>query len=239
MFFIWDIIFGTGIITRQYPKAYGIQHYQQEEWYAQFAWPPRTADEVRGFERSMAAGAPPIIEALRAARAQIFGTGARRWLDVGGGDGTVAAALLGALPGVTGDVYNLPAVEGLVRARAASESRLGFVAGDFLAEPLPHGYDVLSFIRVLHDWPADVARGLLGKAADALAPGARLVICEEFRTPERLAIQLFWTYFLVGVDGCVSRLREVAWYEAALGALGFVDVQVIPGAFDVVIATRR
>lgn len=39
MFFIWDIIFGTGIITRQYPSAYGIKGYKSEEWYAQFLWP--------------------------------------------------------------------------------------------------------------------------------------------------------------------------------------------------------
>jgi sterol desaturase/sphingolipid hydroxylase (fatty acid hydroxylase superfamily) len=39
MFFLWDVIFKTGIITRQYPKSYGIKHYQQEEWYAQFLWP--------------------------------------------------------------------------------------------------------------------------------------------------------------------------------------------------------
>ncbi|WP_236676105.1 sterol desaturase family protein [Chryseolinea lacunae] len=39
MFFLWDMIFGTGIITRQYPASYGIKHYQQEEWYAQFMWP--------------------------------------------------------------------------------------------------------------------------------------------------------------------------------------------------------
>lgn len=39
MFFIWDIIFGTGIITRKYPAGYGIKHYKQEEWYAQFLWP--------------------------------------------------------------------------------------------------------------------------------------------------------------------------------------------------------
>jgi sterol desaturase/sphingolipid hydroxylase (fatty acid hydroxylase superfamily) len=39
MFFLWDIIFGTGIITRQYPSGYGIKHYKQEEWYAQFLWP--------------------------------------------------------------------------------------------------------------------------------------------------------------------------------------------------------
>ena len=39
MFFIWDMLFGTGIITRKYPAGYGIKHYKQEEWYAQFLWP--------------------------------------------------------------------------------------------------------------------------------------------------------------------------------------------------------
>ncbi|MCE6991944.1 sterol desaturase family protein [Dyadobacter sp. CY323] len=62
MFFIWDIIFGTGIITRKYPTSYGIKHYMEEEWYAQFLWPifkskkegselsadgPMVGDEVR------------------------------------------------------------------------------------------------------------------------------------------------------------------------------------------------
>jgi sterol desaturase/sphingolipid hydroxylase (fatty acid hydroxylase superfamily) len=39
MFFLWDVIFGTGIITRKYPAAYGIQHYEGDPWYAQFLWP--------------------------------------------------------------------------------------------------------------------------------------------------------------------------------------------------------
>lgn len=39
MFFLWDVIFGTGIITRQYPSGYGLAHYKEEEWYAQFLWP--------------------------------------------------------------------------------------------------------------------------------------------------------------------------------------------------------
>lgn len=39
MFFIWDVIFKTGIITRRYPETFGIKHYKQEEWYAQFLWP--------------------------------------------------------------------------------------------------------------------------------------------------------------------------------------------------------
>jgi sterol desaturase/sphingolipid hydroxylase (fatty acid hydroxylase superfamily) len=39
MFFIWDLIFGTALITRQYPESYGIKNYQSEEWYAQLLWP--------------------------------------------------------------------------------------------------------------------------------------------------------------------------------------------------------
>jgi demethylspheroidene O-methyltransferase len=207
---------------------------------ARFAWPPVTEDDVRGFEQSMAVGCGPIQEALVTVYDEVFDS-RTRWLDVGGGDGTVAETLLRADLRLSCDVFNLPPARSLVeeRARAAGlESRLGFVAGDFLAGPLPGGYEVLSFVRVLHDWPADVARSLLAKAARALPPGGRLVVCEEFRTPDRLALQFFWTYFLLGVDGCTSRLREVEWYTEALAALGFADIRVIPGPFDIVVATR-
>ena len=39
MFFLWDVIFGTALISRQYPQAYGISHYEGDSWYAQFLWP--------------------------------------------------------------------------------------------------------------------------------------------------------------------------------------------------------
>lgn len=39
MFFLWDVIFGTAHISRQYPNAYGISHYDRDPWYAQFLWP--------------------------------------------------------------------------------------------------------------------------------------------------------------------------------------------------------
>ena len=39
MFFLWDVIFGTGLITRKFPKSYGTKSYKSEEWYAQFLWP--------------------------------------------------------------------------------------------------------------------------------------------------------------------------------------------------------
>lgn len=221
---------------------------------ARFDWPPRADEDVRAFETSMAAGCAPIVQALRGVRDLVFGAAAgartdeprsverrseRRWLDVGGGDGTVAEALLRDDRSLVCDVFNLPSVETLVSTRARTaglDGRLGFAGGDFLRDPLPAGYDVVSFIRVLHDWPADVARDLLCKARQALPAGGRIVICEEFRTRDRLAVQFFWTYFLIGVDGCHSRLREAAWYTEALAALGFSDIRVIQGEFDVITA---
>jgi hypothetical protein len=39
MFFLWDVMFGTALISRTYPARYGISHYERDPWYAQFLWP--------------------------------------------------------------------------------------------------------------------------------------------------------------------------------------------------------
>jgi len=57
MFFLWDVLFGTGIITRKYPGGYGLRHYKEEEWYAQFLWPIFKSRKV-GSE--LAAGGPMV-----------------------------------------------------------------------------------------------------------------------------------------------------------------------------------
>ncbi|WP_280466351.1 methyltransferase [Nocardia brasiliensis] len=103
---------------------------------------------------------------------------------------------------------------------------------------MPSGYDVLSFVRVLHDWQRPQARELLIKAYRALAPGGRVLICEEFRDAERLARQFFWSYFLIGVDSCTSMLREATDYLDLLGEIGFQKAAVLPGPFDILVAIK-
>ncbi|TDC46022.1 methyltransferase domain-containing protein [Micromonospora sp. KC207] len=205
-----------------------------------FAWPPRTDEQTAAFERSMAVGLGPVLETLHR-HAERLWTDRRRLLDVGGGDGTLAARVLDDAPGLRADVFNLPAVAPLVaetRQRCGHQGRLGFVGGDFFAEPLPAGYDALAFVRVLHDWPNDVARRLVEAAYRALEPGGLLLIGEEFRTPDRLAMQFFWSYFLIGVDSCVSRLREVEFYTGLLKEVGFERVAVLPGGWELVTAYK-
>ncbi|MEV6708599.1 methyltransferase [Micromonospora wenchangensis] len=205
-----------------------------------FAWPPKTDAQTADFERSMAAGLGPVVETLRRHADRLW-SDRRRLLDVGGGDGTLAAYILDTADGLRADVFNLPAVAPLVAATRVDRGhpdRLGFVGGDFLAGPLPTGYDAMAFVRVLHDWPNDVARRLVEQAYAALEPGGLLVIAEEFRTPDRLAVQFFWSYFLIGVDSCVSRLREVEFYTGLLAEVGFTRVAVLPGGWELVTAYK-
>lgn len=205
-----------------------------------FDWPPSTPEQVAGFEASMAAGLGPILEVFKEHGSKLLRPG-QRLLDVGGGDGTLAAHLLEQHPELTVDVYNIPATEALVartREQHGLGQRMGFRSGDFLNEPLPTGYDALSFVRVLHDWPAETARHLMKAAYAALPSGGSILICEEFRTPERLTAQFFWSYFLMGVDSCVSRLREVEYYLEVLESLGFKEPKVLPGPFELVVATK-
>ncbi|MEV4121712.1 methyltransferase [Micromonospora sp. NPDC049645] len=205
-----------------------------------FSWPPKTDEQTEAFERSMSLGLGPVIKTFDQHAHRLW-PGRRRFLDVGGGAGTLAAHVLDNAPDLLADVYNLPAVAPLVeetRKRCAHPERLGFVAGDFFTEPLPAGYDALAFVRVLHDWPTPDSRRLVKKAYEALSPGGLLLICEEFRTPDRLAMQFFWSYFLIGVDSAVSRLREVSFYTKLLGEVGFTDIQVLPGSWELVVAHK-
>ncbi len=51
MFFLWDVLFGTAKITRQYPEAYGLEDYPDDPWYSQILYPIVKSDK-KGSELS-------------------------------------------------------------------------------------------------------------------------------------------------------------------------------------------
>ncbi|MEL6760573.1 MAG: methyltransferase, partial [Myxococcota bacterium] len=207
-----------------------------------FQWPIETEAQLADFEASMAVGIGPMLESFRQPRIYDVLQRRQRILDVGGGNGALAAGLLEIHEKLAIDVYNVPDARALVQATASNrglQDRLGFVGGDFLKEALPAGYDAMCFVRTLHDWPADVSRELLRKAFDSLKADGVILIAEEFRNPERLAAQFFWTYFLTGVDSCVSRLREVEFYLGALDRQGFRELSCVAGGpYEIVLGFR-
>jgi demethylspheroidene O-methyltransferase len=171
--------------------------------------------------------------------------GRRRWLDIGGGEGAFVAALAAKAPELDLMMFDLPPVA--ARARAALEqrgisSRVSVHEGDFLADPLPRGADVLSLVRILHDHDDDSARVLLARAHDALAPGGILMIAEPMADAgggERVGDAYFGFYLLAMGRG---RARSATEISALLDAAGFGAIRALksrrPLLVSVLIAQR-
>ncbi|NUS13153.1 MAG: methyltransferase [Streptomyces sp.] len=98
--------------------------------------------------------------------------------DIGGARGNLAALLVNAYPQLTGTVFDRPGFDPLFDRLVADRGvagRLSYVGGDFFTDELP-GADVLIMGGVLHDWPVEQRRALIGKAAAAVNPGGALVV---------------------------------------------------------------
>ena len=110
----------------------------------------------------------------------------RRMLDVGGNSGEFVLQLCRKHAALRASVFDLPLVCEIGMEHVLGEpehDRISFIKGDIRKDPLPGGYDLISFKSMLHDWPSREAEQFVTKAAQALAPGGRIVIFE--RAPMR------------------------------------------------------
>ena len=104
----------------------------------------------------------------------------RTVVDVGGGTGSMLAAILRVRPQVRGTLVDLPgpvAQSGEVFAAAGVADRASAVAQSFFG-PLPAGADVYLVRKVLNDWPDAETVAILRRCAEAAqaGPGRVLVI---------------------------------------------------------------
>jgi demethylspheroidene O-methyltransferase len=149
-------------------------------------------------------------------------------LDVGGGDGTFLAAAGTANPGLRLMLFDLPAVAQRAHARfaaAALEGRVSVSGGDFFADPLPQGADVVSLVRVVHDHDDARARAILHAVRRALPAGGTVLLAEPMSgTPgaEPVGDAYFGFYLLAMGSG---RARTQAELTALLREAGFARVR--------------
>ncbi|WP_083753212.1 methyltransferase [Actinosynnema sp. ALI-1.44] len=109
-------------------------------------------------------------------------------MDVGGGNGTLIAAILTAEPRLRGIVFD--SEEGVeqaagVLADAGVADRCEVTAGDFFRE-VPKGADLLLLKNILHDWDDTQAAAILTNCRAAIPADGRLVLVESVlpATPE-------------------------------------------------------
>lgn len=97
-------------------------------------------------------------------------------VDVGGGTGTTLQAILDRHPGVHGTLFELPHVVEQAE-RAGAGQWCATVSGSFL-DGVPAGADAYLLSHVLHNWPDDTARTVLGHCREGLAAGGRVLVVE-------------------------------------------------------------
>jgi SAM-dependent methyltransferase len=151
-------------------------------------------------------------------------SGHRRALDVGGNSGEFLLQLCRRHPQLAGTVFDLPLVceIGMEHLLAEPEaSRIGFIKGDVRTDPLPSGYDLISFKSMLHDWPPEDAERFLAKAVQALSPGGTLLIFE--RSPLQLR-EATPPFSLIPTLLFFRSYRAPAQYAAWLEALGMREL---------------
>jgi hypothetical protein len=152
----------------------------------------------------------------------------RRLVDVGGGRGTFATAILAATPGLRGTLFDLPEVVARIRGEGLPPGvaeRLEIVGGDFFAS-LPGG-DGYLLSNIIHDWDDERAVAILRTCRRSADDGARVLVVEEVLPPAGgPASSRVVDVIMLALTG--GRERTAEEYGDLLGAAGWRLEQVIP-----------
>ena len=184
-------------------------------------------DAVTAYSALMAASLPPVADSLFAA----YPIGRHRTLmDVGGGEGAFLAAAGVRAPNLELMLFDLPAVTDRARARldrAGLLNRTRIVPGDFLADPIPQGADLITLVRILHDHDDTGVLTLLRSIRAALPSDGALLIVEPMSgapKPDRVADVYFAFYLLAMGRG---RARTPAEIMRTLSEAGFSRTRLL------------
>jgi len=163
-------------------------------------------------------------------------TGVRRLVDVGGGHGVLARAVLEANPELRGIVFDLPGVIEGTRAHLADAGltdRCDAIAGDFFAA-VPEGGDAYVLSWILHDWDDDAAARILANCRAAMRDGGRLLAVElvvpaegePVASPDLDRLVKATDLEMLAIVG--GRERTAAEYRALYAIAGFELIRILP-----------
>jgi demethylspheroidene O-methyltransferase len=141
-------------------------------------------------------------------------------MDVGGGEGAflIAAAQKATTSRLV--LFDVPAVAARAEKAfrdAGLADRATVCAGDFHRDALPHGADLITLVRVLHDHDDDEALALLRKAHAALPPGGRLLVAEQMGGRSAVSDAFFNIYLRSMGTGRARAPQEVCDMLRAAG----------------------
>ncbi len=152
-------------------------------------------------------------------------------LDVGGGDGSFAAAAAARAPDLRVIVFDLPPVAERARETLAAKGlgdRATAVGGSFFSDSLPEGADIASLVRIIHDHDDEGALAILRNIRRALPEDGTLLLAEPMSGTagaEPIGDAYFGLYLLAMGRG---RPRTPDELDDLLSTAGFNEVRLLP-----------
>ena len=137
--------------------------------------------------------------------------------DVGGGTGSLLAAVLKAHPQVHGTLVDLPRT--VARSREIFEpagvlDRVTLAPQSFF-DPLPGGCDLYMLSKVLDDWPDAEAKVLLARCAEAARPNGRVIVVNGVTPQPAASPELMMLVLVGGKNRTLEEFHALA-HEAGL-----------------------
>ncbi len=162
-------------------------------------------------------------------------TGRRRLLDIAGGSGVYACAMVAQHPHLSATVFERPPVDGIVRTMTRKRGyaeKVDVAAGDMFKDPLPRGYDLHLYSNVLHDWDVEKVRPLLAASFAALESGGMLVVHDAHLNADKtgpLPVAKYSALLMAITEG---KCYSTAEMEALLTEAGFETINYLPTVAD-------
>jgi hypothetical protein len=203
--------------------AYGLNTF---EWFSQHPAAARLFDEFQGELTARSAGA--VVAAYDFSGAGVVA-------DIGGGNGTLLAAILDKSPGTRGILFDLPHVIDAAKKTmpAAVARRCEFVGGDFF-KAVPAGADIYVVKHILHDWNDERAQAILTRCRDGMSASAKLLVIEDLVcAPNVLCDAKVGDVNMLARTG--GRNRTDKEYRDLLAAGGFTVRRVLPASRDLAV----
>jgi len=164
----------------------------------------------------------------------------RTIVDVGGGQGTLLAAILAATPDSQGVLYDLPrvvaAASDLLREHHVGD-RVQIAEGSFF-DGVPAGGDAYVLKNIVHDWPDGKALQILRNVRTAAGPRATVLLVEMVVREHQRDCPENWVDLEMLIN-LGSRERTAEEYRELLGRAGFRMTRVVPTASPLSVVEAR
>jgi predicted O-methyltransferase YrrM len=207
------------------PANWG-SHKDEKDWHKAM----ETEDFAASFTAAMDCRGVYLAQAVAKA---VDLSGHRHLLDIAGGSGIYACALVAHWPHLRATVLEKPPVD---RIAAEAIARRGYSAqvevfpSDMLAAPLPRMADAHLYSNVLHDWDEPVVRDLLRKSFEALSPGGLVMVHDAYLNADKDGPLHVAEYSVLLMHSSEGRCYSVSEMETYLTDAGFGGVSYAPGA---------